>query len=118
MDTTVPILRQDKSQIITNPFIPNVQREKEILQIQRNANSIVEQANKENNTTSIANTSLKDIHKNTILALSGGFNDMFNKPSEVTWIQHLLYIIIKDQRYAYIGIVLIITAIVVYLMKS
>ena len=106
----VPILQQERSQIITNPFIPNVQKEKELETIDKQANDIIEQAYNKNKTNSIANLSVSDINKNLSQSVIGFLDDLFLKPQDVPWKTYLPMILQKDQRYTYIGILFIIIA--------
>ena len=59
-----PILQQERSQITTNPFIPNEQRILELEQLDKSANQIIEESYNKNKTNSIANLNLRDISKN------------------------------------------------------
>lgn len=118
MDSQAPILQQEKSFIVTNPFIPQKQQEKELQVIEKSANSIVENAYQQNQTSSIANVSLKNLTKNSSKAISGFFDDLFVKPQGTPWIKYLSHILFKDQRYAYIGFVLIFIALLIYVFKN
>jgi len=99
-----PILQQDKSTIITNPFIPNEQREKEIVALQSEANAIIEEEYKQNKTSSIQYQSLAVINKNIASSITGLIDDLFLKPADTQWKDYLPIIFQKEQRYTYIGI--------------
>jgi hypothetical protein len=106
----IPILQQERSQITTNPFIPNEQQTFELEQLDTKANQIIEETYNKNKTNSIANLNLRDISKNISSSFIGILDDLFNKPEDIKWIDYIFFIFQKDQRYAYIGIVLIIIA--------
>ena len=106
----IPILQQEKSQITTNPFIPNEQKEKELQVIDLEANKIIEEAYNKNKTTSIANLSIKDIITNTADSIIGLLDDLFTKPKDISWKDYIPNILQKDQRYTYIGFVFLILA--------
>jgi hypothetical protein len=107
----VPILQQERSSITTNPFIPNEQKEMELRMMDVEANKIIEEAYKKNKTTSISYLSIQDINKNISSSTIGVLDDLFKKPPHVPWSDYLLNIIQKDQRYTYIGVLLILIAI-------
>lgn len=112
-----PILQQPKSSLVTtSPFIPNEQKELELHVLEQEANNIVEDAYNSNKTSSISDLSVRQILRNTGTSLSGLFNDLFVKPDDVSWLPYLSIIVQKDQRYAYLGLVLILVAIVKALM--
>lgn len=114
-----PILQQDRSsKLTTNPFIPNEQREREIMTIQEEANSIIEDAYQENKTSSVRNMTLNQIHGNISNSVTGIIDDMFSKPSDVPWRLYLPTILQKDQRFAYLGILLILIAIFMILARG
>jgi hypothetical protein len=113
----VSILQQQSSQIITNPFIPNDQKIKELEQLDKEASDIIEQEYNKNKTTSIANLSIKEINKNISLSCIGLLDDLFVKPNDISWSIYIPMIIQKDQRYAYIGVLFIIIAIFILLIR-
>ena len=114
---TQPILQQQKSDIVTNPFISDQQKEIELTDLQNNANKIVSEQYNRNITTSIHNLSLSDISKNMSKSCIGLLNDMLNKPKSIHWFEYIQIILRKDQRYTYIGILLIIIAVYVLLVS-
>ena len=114
-----PILQQDKSSIVTtNPFIPNEQREKEILSIQNEANSIIEEAYRSNKTSSIQNLTLNEINYNVSSSFIGFVDDIFAKPKDIPWRHYIPIIIQKEQRFVYLGILLIFIAIYILLARA
>lgn len=106
-----PILQQDRSNIVTNPFIPNDQKEKELQTINKEANDIIEREYNKNKTSSILNQPIKDINKNIAGSVIGILDDLFNKPDDTEWTAYIQTILQKDQRYAYIGILFILIAV-------
>lgn len=106
-----PILQQDRSNIVTNPFIPNAQKEKELETINKEASDIIEKEYNKNKTSSILNQPIKDINKNIAESVIGILDDLFNKPDDTDWTSYIQTILQKDQRYAYIGILFILIAV-------
>jgi len=105
------ILQQSKSNIVTNPFIPNEQREIELRVLDYQANKIIEEAYKKNKTTSgISSLTINDINKNVSSSTIGFLDDMFKKPENTLWGDYLQEIIQKEQRFAYLGVLLILIA--------
>ena len=114
-----PILKQNRSSILTtNPFIPNEQKEQEIMTIQKEANAIIEEAYQRNKTSSIRNMTLNQINGNISSSLTGIIDDMFTKPTDIPWRLYLPMIIQKEQRFAYLGILLIFIAIYMLLARG
>jgi hypothetical protein len=109
-----PVLQQSKSSIVTNSFIPNEQKQFELEEIQKQANGIIEDNYKQNQNSSIANMSLKYILQNMSNSVVGLIDDLFSKPDNVPWTHYLPDIIAKDQRYAFIGIILLIIALYIH----
>jgi hypothetical protein len=114
----IPILQQERSQITTNPFIPNEQQTFELEQLDTKANQIIEETYNKNKTNSIANLNLRDISKNISSSFIGILDDLFNKPEDIKWIDYIFFIFQKDQRYAYIGIVLLIIAFYMMIIRD
>jgi hypothetical protein len=110
MDNPVPILQQEKSNITTNPFIPNEQKIKELEIIDKEANKIIEDAYNKNKTSSISNLSIKDIITNISDSVIGLLDDLFSKPENINWKDYLSSILQKNQRYTYLGILFLIIA--------
>lgn len=113
-----PILQQpSSSKINTNPFIPNKQRELELKVIQRQANEIIENAYQTNKTSSIANLSLKEINKNVSNSFLGFIDDMYKKPHDIEWKYYIPKILEKEQRYAYLGALLVLISLYMLVSK-
>lgn len=106
-----PILQQDRSAIVTNPFIPNEQRERELTVINQEASRIIEQEYNKNRTSSILNQPIRDINRNIADSVIGVMDDLFRKPEPTPWAEYILEILQRDQRYAYIGILFILVAV-------
>jgi hypothetical protein len=113
-----PILKQERSRITTNPFIPNEQRILELEQLDKSANKIIEESYNKNKTNSIANLNLRDVSKNISSSFIGISEDLFNKPKDVKWVDYIFLIFQKDQRYAYIGVVLLMIAFYMMIVKN
>jgi hypothetical protein len=107
----INILEQAKSKIITSPFIPNEQRMLELSTLDTEANLIIQKEYNKNKTSSISFLTLDDINKNMSSSVTGFLDDMFAKPEREQWTEYTSKILKKDQRYTYIGILLIIIAI-------
>lgn len=118
LQNAFPILQQPRSNITTNPFIPNEQKEFEIEVLEKNANEIIEKAYLSNKTSSISNLSLKNIVHNTANSFIGFMNDLFDKPKDKKIIEHIINILEKEQRYAYIGLILIIIALYMEVVRK
>lgn len=114
-----PILQQDKSSLVTtNPFIPNEQRTKEIESIQEEANNIIESAYAQNKTSSIQDQTLSQLNKNIAQSVVGFLDDLFNKPDDIPWKHYLPMIFQKDQRYTYLGVLLVFVSIFFLIVKQ
>ena len=99
------ILNQSKSKITTNSFIPKEQKEQELSEINIEANKIIEDSYNQRKTRSITNMSFEEVSKNISLSVTGIIDDSFN--SNMSFIE----IIEKEQRYAFIGVLIIILCI-------
>ena len=111
-----PILQEQKSDIVTNPFISDTYKIAELNDIQKHANDIFEEQYNKNMTNSIQNLSLYDINKNITSSCVGLLDDVLNKPYDIGWIEYIQIIFKKNQRYAYIGILLIIIALFILIL--
>ncbi len=117
IENPVPILKQERSEIITNPFIPNEQKSKELEILDKDANKIIEDAYNKSKVNSISNLRLRDILTNISSSYIGIMEDIFNKPLDKDWLSYIQEIIIKDNRYTYIGITFILLAIYVSMLS-
>lgn len=88
----VNILQQPKSIITTNPNIKSLED------------------------LPPKNPSFADINKNLSTSVMGFFDDLLNKPSDIPWNEYFTMIIIKDQRYNYLGVLLIFIAFYIILL--
>jgi hypothetical protein len=68
--------------------------------------------------TGVNQFNLTDLHKNITKSFMGVLNDSLNKDDESSWFEYIFIILGKDQRYVYIGILLIITALIILLINS
>jgi len=110
-----PILKQQKSKINTNPFIPDNQKTIELKNIQDETNKILSDNYNKNK---LINTSLSDINKNISKTCIGIMNDLLNKPDNIVWYEYIQIVIKKDDRYAYLGIIFIIISLVIFMFKN
>lgn len=110
LQNTVPILQQERSTVTTNPFIPNEQKTIELEKIDKEANLIIEEQYKKNKSNSIFNLTIAEINKHVSSSFIGFLDDLFTKPQDVSWKVYIPMIIQKDQRYTYLGILLILVA--------
>jgi|LakMenEpi03Aug12_release.lakeMendotaPanAssembly.Ray.scaffolds.fasta_scaffold10703_12 hypothetical protein len=100
----VNILQQERSKITTNPFIPNEQKIRELQAIDLESNEIINKAYEKNN---IYNFSIKQINENISKSTIGFLNDLFIKPEESNWVEYLQIILLNEERYVYLGFILI-----------
>ena len=114
---SVPILQQEKSSITTNPFIPNTQKEKEMQVIDSQANAILQEYYNSNKNNSIQNLTLSQVTTNVSTSFTGFLDDLFIKDDNTSWKEHLIEISTKDQRYAYLGVLLICVSLFLLLVK-
>jgi hypothetical protein len=114
----VPILQQESSMITTNPFIPNKQKELEIEMIQEKANEYILQQYREHSSSSIRYITLDQFMNNISSSCIGFMDDMFKKPEDTDWSVYIIDISTKDQRYAYFGILFIIIAVIILVLRS
>lgn len=112
------ILQQQKSNIITNPFISDSQKQIELDEITEKVNDIVLQNYNTNISSSIQNLSLSDINKNISKSCIGLLDDLFNKPTDIKWLDYIQIIIKKDQRYTYLGFLFIFIAFYILLVSK
>lgn len=119
LHTPIPILQQPSSSIVTtNPFIPHSQREFEIHSIEESANKIIEDSWNKNKMNSIQNLSIHEINSAISSSVIEFFDDLFVKPIDISWSDYLQLIIQKNSRYTYFGILFLIIALVLFIVKS
>jgi len=110
----VNILQQESSKITTNPFIPNEQKIMELEVIDRESNEIIKKAHEKNN---IYNLSIKQINENISKSVIGFLDDLFIKPENNNWIEYLQIILLKEERYVYLGFLLIMFVIIMMFIE-
>jgi len=112
-----PILKQERSSITTNPFIPNEQKTLEMEELDKEANKIMEQTWLKSKSNSIRNLSINEINTNVSSSVIGFIDDLFKKPTETLWKDYIIEIIQKEQRYTYLGVLFILIAIYMLIAK-
>jgi hypothetical protein len=65
----------------------------------------------------LKNKDANSFNKNMANRLSGLFVDMFNKPESLTIFEYFQIIIKKDDRYIYIGVLMVIIGVIYKLYK-
>jgi hypothetical protein len=110
------ILKQSQSQVLTNSFIPPEQQEKEIQEMTIVANKIV-QDTYDNHNKSIKTQTLEEIITGVSDACIGISRDLFLKPDNTGWVEYGGVIIYKDNRYAYLGVLLIFIVLYIYIVS-
>lgn len=90
--TNVPILQQQKSNIITNPLIIPKEEKEEINDINEN--------------NDISDMTLSQINQNVSSSFLGLCQDILQKPKEERWNNYIFIIIQKDNRYKFLLILI------------
>lgn len=86
----IPILQQQKSDIITNPLIIPKEIESEIVSDEKEEKK------------TISDMTLGEINKNISSSFLGVCEDLLNKPSEERWNNYIFIILQKDNRYTFL----------------
>ena len=107
IQTSTNILSEQSSVITTNPFINDTEKQKEIQDLQDQINLIIKKDYNKNSINSIQNLSLLDINHNIGISCIELMNDLLNKPKHVPWTYYIQESFKKNQRYTYIGFLLI-----------
>jgi hypothetical protein len=107
------ILKSGKSNITTNPFIPKDQKDKEMIDLN---NEIEYMISKNINSKSLMNLSIRELNSNIANSVINVMDDMFNKPQDINWISYTIYIIQKEDRYTYLGLLFLFISIYMYLV--
>jgi hypothetical protein len=118
LQNPIPILQQPKSEIITNKLIPNRQKVEEY-EIIDNIELRKQQEQKiklENN--GIKYASFATIHTRISESIIGIITEIFDKPYNEGIFEHINNTFTKNQRYAYIGLLLIMISIILYLYRN
>ena len=110
------IVSHQKSNIVTNAFIRDEQKQMEIDSLENEVNYIITKNYNDNITSSISNLSLSEINANISKSCIGILDDIFDKPKSTTWGEYIQIILKKDQRYTYIGFLLIFIAFYILLV--
>jgi hypothetical protein len=110
------IVSHQKSNIVTNAFIRDEQKQMEIDSLENEVNDIITKNYNDNITSSISNLSLSEINANISKSCIGILDDIFDKPKSTTWGEYIQIILKKDQRYTYIGFLLIFIAFYILLV--
>jgi hypothetical protein len=111
------IVSHQKSNIVTNAFIRDEQKQMEIDSLENEVNDIITKNYNDNITSSISNLSLSEINANISKSCIGILDDIFDKPKSTTWGEYIQIILKKDQRYTYIGFLLIFIAFYILLVS-
>lgn len=115
---TIPILQQPKSSMTTNILIPNEQKEENYEIVDKIELEKLNKRKEELQKTSIKYTSFGDIHKRISESVLGIMTEIFDKREDDKWVEHIKNTFTKDQRYAYIGILLIIISIIIIVLRK
>jgi hypothetical protein len=110
------ILKQTRSDILTNGFIPKEQKDREIRQMEIVANNIVSDAYRNHN-LSLKEMTIGEIMTNMSDACVGISRDIYKKPEGISWGEYSSVIILKNGRYKYIGILIILVVVYIYISK-
>lgn len=114
----IPILQQPKSFITTNPLIPNQQQEIEYTTIDIKEMEKQNKQYSEIQENGIKYTSFATMHSKISESIVGVLTDLFEKPKGQNTFEHIQYIFTKDQRYAYIGLFLVILSLIIILIRK
>lgn len=106
------ILQQTRANMDTTGFIPNEQKKKELEELEKDANELVKHVDK-NSRSSIKDLTINQIIQNLSDSIIGLLNDLFLKPSETKWTTYLSEIFQKNDRYVYVGILMVVFALLV-----
>lgn len=91
LENPKPILQQTKSDIVSNPFIVS--------------------------SDDILNPTFSEINKNVSTTFIDLLDDLFNKSESESWNNYLPRILLKDNRYNYIAVLLFFIALYILLVK-
>jgi hypothetical protein len=119
INNPVPILQQPRSSVVTtNPFIPNEVKEIELEEIDQRANEIIKEQYKRSQASGLGNMTIKQIGTGISVTCIGILDDLFKKPQDTTWSVYGPEILQKDGRYGYIGILMIVIALLLMLFDN
>lgn len=108
------IVKSEISHIKTSPFISDNQKEMELRKLNKDVNKII--TDNYNKNTSAFN--LSNLHKNISISCVGIVDDALNKPKGIKWSEYIQIILQKNQRYTYIGFLLIFIAIFILVTRT
>jgi hypothetical protein len=108
------ILKQTRSEVLTNSFISKESKESEIKELEIAANEIVgDLYNKRNR--GLKDMTIEEIMTNMSDACVGISRDIYKKPDNVGWVDYSSIIILKNGRYKYIGMMIIFIVLYIYI---
>lgn len=110
----IPILQQQESNILnnkdnTNPNISNIRKTKEEM--------ILKQIIKEEHEKTLKKKE-KTLNQNIADSFIGFIDDLFTKEKNRSWLTHLKIILHKNDRYFYLGILLLTIGIVLIIFEK
>ena len=115
--TPIPILQQNTSSINTNPFLINNNKINIIKSDIQTENYIENENKKETKEIYMTNLDIEYFFKDFATNIIDFLNDLVDKPNDESWISYLVYILNKNNRYTYIGILFIIIALMIYIIE-
>lgn len=117
--TPIPILQQNTSSINTNPFLMDNNKINIIKSDSQTENDIENENQKEREKENIymTNLDIEYFFKDFSINIIDFLNDLLDKPNDDSWISYLVYILYKNNRYTYIGILSIIIALMIYIIE-
>lgn len=98
----INILSQPKSSLDTNPLIPNKQDTFEIEQPISGE--------------TIARVPFHELNQNIAKSCTEFLDDILNKPEDIAWNNYIIISLQKDNRYPYIGIMLLVVSIFTFML--
>lgn len=102
----IPILQQKKADMTTNPFINDSVTHEQDNQVNEtnevNDQNIVKKSKKNKYTVGFMKFNTE--FSNSVM---GFFDDIYEKPEDKKWQEHIVYIVKKDNRHNYLGVLLI-----------
>jgi len=113
----IPILSQPKSVITTNVLIPNKQQEIEYIVTDTIEKDKMDRENNEIKSMGIKYTSFATIHNKISNSILGVLTELFVIPEDMTIFEHIINVFTKEQRYAYIGVFLVILSLIFYVIR-
>jgi hypothetical protein len=112
----ISILKQSRSDFITTGLISAEARNKELKEIEVLSNEIVSKVHTEKE-KSIRYMTLQEILTNTSDACISIITELTSKPKSTSWGEYIQVVLTKDDRYMYVGILLVVLSIWIYLLR-